>query len=100
MNDQLNIKVTNLTPLQRKVYRILRTVMGLRRYEAKLVMLGYLLGEEAALTATYSHVALTDQILKATENHPDKHLAELRHEWEHIRATFTIPQNKYKATIN
>ena len=99
MND-LKIKVTNITPVQRKVYRILRTSMGLQRQEAKICMLGYLLGEETAKTVHYQYIDITDQILSITADHSNPKLADLRHEWEHMRENLKISIPKYKASVN
>lgn len=98
MNERLTININNITATQMKVYRILRTSMGLQRYEAKLTMLGYLLGEETAKITILNYMGLTDKILAITTTDRSEQLEELRHEWSHMRELLQTPP-KHQASV-
>lgn len=91
MNERLNININNISTTQMRVYRILRTSMGLQRYEAKIAMLGYLLGEESTKLSLYNYIAITDKILELTKTQDGQELHQIRHEWEHLREILKTP---------
>lgn len=81
----LTIKITNINNTHRKVYRTLRTTMGLNRSDANLALLGYIMGQTTTRNTLYEYITLTDNILKTTIKTPEEEKEALKHEWEHYK---------------
>ncbi len=99
MNERLNIRIHNLTTIQMKVYRALRTSMGLQRYEAKIAMLGYLLGEETGRTILHNYSSIIDRLIEISQKPNSEELSHITHEWEHHKQNLAQTAPKHKASV-
>lgn len=94
--QQIRIKINNITNAQRAVYRALRRRMGLQRQEANFTMLGYIMAEDAMKVPITGLVGLAEYIFKKAGVYENDEVENLIHDWQHAVANYleNTPVNK------
>lgn len=92
--QQIRIKINNITRVQRSVYRILRQKWGLQRREANFVMLGYIMAEDAMYNPILAIANTAEDIFKQAGAYTNPALDKSIHDWQHMITSYVDKRSK------